>query len=135
MSHRVPKRSTRILRAAVAAAALAAVVPASAGADATQYLNGSLASGVANRVGDATRTALESSHGSASLSGNQIAVGAHDSGGLTLYGSWVQAATTACQAWSPTVNKGAMIYNPESVLQFPVVATSGWRGSGTDLYC
>lgn len=134
MSHRVPKRSRRILRAGAIAAALAAVVPASAGADNTTYLNGTLGAGVGNRVGDATRTALESSRATADVAGNQIAAGAHDSGGLTLFGSWAQAATSVCQNYS-LVNKGAMVYNPQSFTQFPVVAKSGWQGSGADFYC
>jgi hypothetical protein len=135
MSQRVPKRSTRILCAAAAVAALAAVAPSGAGADNTQYLNGTLNSGVSARVGDLTRTALESSRAWADLSGHSISVAAHDSGNLNPYGSWQTVATYSCVTYSPNVNKGAMVYNPEIFTQFPAVATSGWRGSGADYYC
>ncbi|HEU4973801.1 MAG TPA: hypothetical protein VFT50_01830 [Baekduia sp.] len=118
----------------VTCALAGAVAPAAAHANATEYWNAfSGGSGLNGRHGDLTRTELTGSWGlDWSTFGQELWVGAHYSGSLTLYASWAVGTDNACHNYGSN-NVGAMFETPYR--EYGVRATSGWLGDLGPNHC
>lgn len=88
---------------------------------------GALAAGA--RDAGASVSALTASNAWADSSGHKIRAGAHYPGGWTLYAGFAEGWGYACHSYSPN-NLGALIENPHTVTQDPVVAGHQNGGAG-----
>lgn len=130
MNLSIHRRSRRVLVgcAVVCAAAVPGLVVAQeASAASFVWLDGYVAANDADA--SSSYPAFRGSGGLSDSGAHKVAVAAHYSGGTALYASYVDGFGSACHSYDGSQTLGALLKNPHTVSQNPMVGTLSEDGS------